>query len=301
MTNKLLIICGATATGKTSLAVECAKQLKSEVVSADSQLVYTGLDVGTAKPTKDEMMGIKHHLIDVISPFDTFNVGDYEELALPIIKNMLSNDKTPVICGGTGFYINSILYDLSFGNVVANPKIREKYEIVLKDKGNEYLHSLLANVDEESAKKLHPNETQRVIRALEIYECTGKKKSELKDEYVPRFDYLAVAIDYPREEMYNRIDVRVDAMFENGLVDEVKGLLNRGVNKNMQCMKAIGYKEVVECLEKGETERAMRDIIKLNTRHYAKRQITFFKRIPNLVWLKPENARKEVVLELFNK
>lgn len=301
MTNKLLIICGATATGKTSLAVECAKQLKSEVVSADSQLVYTGLDVGTAKPTKDEMMGIKHHLIDVISPFDTFNVGDYEELALPIIKNILSNDKTPVICGGTGFYINSILYDLSFGNVVANPKIREKYEIVLKDKGNEYLHSLLANVDEESAKKLHPNETQRVIRALEIYECTGKKKSELKDEYVPRFDYLAVAIDYPREEMYNRIDVRVDAMFENGLVDEVKGLLNRGVNKSMQCMKAIGYKEVVECLEKGETERAMRDIIKLNTRHYAKRQITFFKRIPNLVWLKPENARKEVVLELFNK
>lgn len=297
--DKLLIICGATASGKSSLAIELAKTLNTDVISADSQLVYKGLNVGTAKPTIEEMQGVKHHLIDVIEPTQTFNVGDYEEMALPIVKELFANKKTPIVCGGTGFYINSILYDLSYGNVVANPDIRKKYDEILKERGNEYVHSLLKKVDEESAKKLHPNETQRVIRALEIFETTGKKKSEQGDSYNPRFDYLAVAIHHPREVLYDRIDNRVDIMFENGLVDEVKGLLASGIDKNMQCMKAIGYKEVVECLEKGYGEDQMHEAIKLNTRHYAKRQITFFKRIPNLVWLDPEKTN--CVLELFNK
>jgi tRNA dimethylallyltransferase len=297
--DKLLIICGATASGKSSLAIELAKTLNTDVISADSQLVYKGLNVGTAKPTIEEMQGVRHHLIDVIEPTQTFNVGDYEERALPIVKELFANKKTPIVCGGTGFYINSILYDLSYGNVVANPDIRKKYDEILKERGNEYVHSLLKKVDEESANKLHPNETQRVIRALEIFETTGKKKSEQGDSYNPRFDYLAVAINHPREVLYDRIDKRVDIMFENGLVDEVKGLLASGIDKNMQCMKAIGYKEVVECLEKGYGEEQMREAIKLNTRHYAKRQITFFKRIPNLVWIDPEKTNS--VLELFNK
>jgi tRNA dimethylallyltransferase len=297
--DKLLIICGASASGKSSLAIELAKTLNTDVISADSQLVYKGLNVGTAKPTIEEMQGVKHHLIDVIEPTQTFNVGDYEEMALPIVKGLFANKKTPIVCGGTGFYLNSILYDLSYGNVVANPDIRKKYDEILKERGNEYVHSLLKKVDEESAKKLHPNETQRVIRALEIFETTGKKKSEQGDSYNPRFDYLAVAINHPREVLYDRIDKRVDIMFENGLVDEVKGLLASGIDKNMQCMKAIGYKEVIECLEKGYGEEQMREAIKLNTRHYAKRQITFFKRIPNLVWIDPEKTNS--VLELFNK
>ena len=297
--DKLLIICGATASGKSSLAIDLAKTLNTDVISADSQLVYKGLNVGTSKPTVEEMQGIKHHLIDVIGPNQTFNVGDYEELALPIVKELFKKGKTPILCGGTGFYINSIIYDLSYGNVVANPDIRNKYAEILRMHGKEYVHELLKKVDEESAKKLHPNETQRVIRALEIFETTGKKKSEQGDSYKPRFDYLAIAINYPREVLYERIDKRVDIMFENGLVDEVKGLLANGIDKNMQCMKAIGYKEVVECLENGQGEAKMRDAIKLNTRHYAKRQITFFKRIPNLVWLDPE--RTDSVLELFNR
>lgn len=297
---QMLIICGATATGKTGLAVECALKLNSEVISADSQLVYKGLNIGTAKPTNEEMRGVKHNLIDVVEPNLNFSVCDYSERALPVIDSLISKNKIPVICGGTGFYINSVLYDMGYGNTAANLEIREKYKNFLNSFGKDALYEKLREVDPETYQKLHVNDTKRIIRALEIFETSGNKKSMQKDRLDSRYNYTAIAIDYPREELYKRIAERVDKMFADGLIDEVKKLLNLGINEEMQCMQAIGYKEVVFGLKNGDLNSTMRDIIVKNTRHYAKRQITFFKKLPGLIWLKPEEATADNVLELLN-
>lgn len=298
---KILVICGPTASGKTGLAVKCAKKLNTEIISADSQLVYRGLNIGTAKPTEEEKQGIVHHLIDVADPKQNFSVFDYSEQALPIVDRLLYDGKTPIICGGTGFYINSILFDFAYGHAGANEEIREKYNSLLKEKGKEYIFSLLQNVDPETAEKLHVNDTKRVIRALEIYESSGRKKSDQHDGLTPKYEYLAVAINYPREELNRRIDMRVDDMFERGLVEEVEELLAKGVEPDCQCMQAIGYKEVLKCLKNRDNHSTMRDIIKQNTRHYAKRQITFFKKLPNIVWLPSEDCMPEKIVELLNE
>lgn len=295
---EVLVICGATATGKTALAAECAKLLGSAVISADSQLVYKGLDIGTAKPTKEEMLGVPHYMIDVAGPKDEYSVSDYRDAALPILNELISQGKVPVICGGTGFYINSLLFDYSYGGVPANEEVRSKYENLAAERGKEYVYDILKEKDGASAAKLHPNDLKRVIRALEIAE-SGIKKSDIDDGSLPRFSYLAVAADFPREQLYARINERVDKMFEAGLVDEVQGLLARGIDENCRCMQAIGYKEVLEGLKNGYSQSTMRDIIKQNTRRYAKRQITFFKKLPNLVWLPPEEATAEKVLSLL--
>ena len=295
---KLVVICGATATGKSELAVECAKRLNGEIISCDAFLIYRGLNIGTAKPTKEEMGGIPHYMIDVASPLDKFSVSDFERLALPILNDIISRNKTPILCGGTGFYMNALLYAQSFGNVPANIEVRQKYEGILSERGKEYLHSLLEQVDPESAQILHVNDTVRVVRALEIFELTGKKKSEQNDQKIPRYPFESFAFDYPREELYARIERRVDRMIAAGLVEEVKGLLKSGVPENAQCMQGIGYKEVVESLKNSELQSIMSDIIKKNTRNYAKRQLTFFKRTENLHWLKPmetEQAAEEIV------
>ncbi len=299
--NKVLVICGATASGKTSLAVECAKKLNTEVISADSQLIYKGLNVGTAKPTAEEMCGVKHHMIDIVEPTESFNVGNYRETALPIMKKLLSENKIPVICGGTGFYINSLLFDFSYGNIEGSEEVRRKYTEFLDQNGKEALFERLKEVDPETAIKLHVNDVKRVIRALEIYELSGKRKSEQHDNMVSAFDYLAVAINFKREELYDRINKRVDTMLENGLVEEVEGLLSRGIDEKYQCMQAIGYKEVLACLKNGNLHSTMSGIIKQNTRHYAKRQIVFFKKLPNIVWLEPEQATAEYITELLNE
>ena len=294
---KVLVICGATASGKTSLAVVCAKRWNSEIISADSLLVYRGLNIGTAKPTMEERQGIKHHLIDVVSPIENFSVSDYEKMALPIVEELLAQGKTPIICGGTGFYINALLYKSQFGNVGANLEIREKYETLYREKGGEYLHSVLQEKDPESAAKLHVNDVKRVIRALEIYETTGKKKSLQDDGYLPRFDFTAVSIDYPRETLYERIHKRVDIMFNDGLLEEVQILLNNGVSLDAQCMQGIGYKEIVEGLENSVSLDEIKELIKKNTRNYAKRQITFFKRMQNHIRLTPDTATADEVLK----
>lgn len=299
--NKVLVICGATASGKTSFAVECAKKLNTEVISADSQLIYKGLDIGTAKPTAEEMRGVKHHMIDVVQPFENFNVGNYREKALPIMKNLLADGKIPVICGGTGFYINSLLFDLSYGNIEGNEEIRQKYSNFLEKYGKEALFEKLREADPETAEKLHVNDIKRVVRALEIYELSGKKKSEQNDKLISAYNYLAVAINWPREELYERINRRVDEMFDCGLVEEVKNLLAQGIDEKSQCMQAIGYKEVVFGLKNGDLQSTMRDIIKQNTRHYAKRQIVFFKKLPNIVWLEPCEATAEHIAEMLNE
>lgn len=296
---KVLVICGATASGKTALSVACAKAFNGEIISADSMLVYNGLDIGTAKPTKDERQGIVHHMIDVVSPKESFSVSDYEATALPIVEKLLTDGKTPIICGGTGFYINSLLYKSQFGNVGASDEIRGKYEKLAKKYGNEYVHAILKEKDVGSANKLHPNDLKRVIRALEIFDITGKAKSAQQDEPIPRFDFAAVSIDYPREVLYGRINLRVEEMFENGLIEEVKSLLKSGVTEEMQCMQGIGYKEVAEGLRLDFSEEEIKELIKKNTRNYAKRQQTFFKRMQNHTYLPPERATTEEVAKLL--
>lgn len=296
---KVLVICGATASGKTSLSLDCAEKLNGEIVSADSMLVYRGLDIGTAKPSLDERRGIPHHMIDVVSPKESFSVSDYEHMALPIVEELLAQGKTPIICGGTGFYINSLLYKSQFGNVGADEKIRAKYENLAEIHGKEYVHAILHEKDPESAEKLHYNDVKRVIRALEIYDITGKAKSAQQDKPIPRFDFVSVSIEYPREVLYERINLRVEQMFQNGLVDEVKGLLQDGVTEDMQCMQGIGYKEIAEGLRIGASESEMIELVQKNTRNYAKRQQTFFKRQQNHTFLPPEHATVEGVVNLI--
>lgn len=287
---KILVICGATASGKTSLSVACAKQFNGEVISADSMLVYQGMDIGTAKPSVEERQGIPHHMIDVSSPKDNFSVSDYEKMALPIVERLLSEGKMPIICGGTGFYINSLLYKRQFGNVGANEELRREYERIAEEKGKEYVYALLQEKDPQSAEKLHYNDLKRVIRALEIYDVTGKAKSAQQDVPTPRFDFVSVSIEYPRETLYQRIELRVEEMFKQGLMEEVQGLLNSGVTAEMQSMQGIGYKEVAEGLRIGMSLGEIKDLIKKNTRNYAKRQQTFFKRMENHVFLTPDQA-----------
>ncbi len=301
--DKILIICGPTASGKTALAVECAKLLDSEVVSADSLYIYKGLDIGTAKPTMAEMDGIKHHLIDVAETDSDFTVSDYRELALNAIQSIINKGKIPVICGGTGFYINSILYDLSYGKSQGDEKIREYYLSLAKEKGNDFVYEILREQDPLSAEKIHCNDIKRVVRALEIC-STGIKKSDIIDDLTPKFDYKAYSFDFDRDNLYQRINLRVNQMIDNGLIDEVKGLLDSGIDIDNQCMQGIGYKEIVEYLENKISLVDAIDKIKLNTRHYAKRQITFFKKLPNLEYIKPNNVKivaKEIVDNLWTK
>ena len=292
---KVLVICGATASGKTALSLACAKAFNGEIISADSLLVYDKLNIGTAKPSLEERAGIPHYMIDVVSPQENFSVSDYEKMALPIVEKLLAEGKMPIICGGTGFYINSLLYKSQFGNVGADEEIRQSYENLAKERGKEYVYEILNQKDPESAQKLHYNDLKRVIRALEIYDTTGKPKSAQQDAPIPRFDFLSVSIEYPREALYERIDKRVDMMFESGLLEEVQGLLADGITEDMQCMQGIGYKEVAEGLRIGATVEEIKDLIKKNTRHYAKRQQTFFKRMQNHVFLTPEQATVEEI------
>lgn len=300
MKPQIIIICGPTASGKSSLAIKLAKLLNTEIISADSLAIYKRLDIGTAKPTKEEQAEIKHHLVDVVEPTSKFSVSDYEKLSLPIINDMLAKGKTPIICGGTGFYINSILYKLSYGQTEENLEVRHKYMKMAETLGVDAVYEELKKVDEKATLKIHKNDLVRVVRALEIYYSTGRKKSDQNDKLIPRYTYLAFMPNFERQELYSRIDKRVDIMMENGLVDEVKGLIDSGIDKSYQCMQGIGYKETFDALKSGDLT-GLSDLIKINSRHYAKRQITFFKRLEDLNYLNPnaEEGLKEI-LKLIN-
>ena len=300
---KALVISGPTASGKTALSVACAKRLNGEVVSADALLVYKGLNIGTAKPSKGEMGGIPHYMIDVVEPTESFSASDYERLALPILEDIIARGKVPVLVGGTSFYLDALLYKRTLGGAPADEAVRKKYEAIFEREGKEALFSLLQEIDPASAEVLHPNDKKRVIRALEIYELTGKRKSEQHDERIPGLPVLAVGVDYPREALYAPIAARVDEMIKSGLVEEVEGLLNSGISENAQCMQGIGYKEVVEILKNSDLHstmsdmiNAMSDIIKKNTRNYAKRQLTYLRK-RNVVWLAPK-AVEELAQEV---
>ena len=299
---KFWVVCGATASGKTSFAVSLAQKLGGEVVSADCMLVYRRMNIGTAKPTEEERRGVPHHMIDVAEPTERYSVADYESAALNVCENLFSKNTPPVICGGTGFYIQSLLFSRTNGGAGGDESIRREYEEVAQIRGREYLHDLLRDVDPQSAEKLHPNDVKRVIRALEIYRLTGRKKSEQDDGFVARYPYIAVAFQFPRDELYARIDRRTDEMLAAGLVDEVRDLLNAGVAPDCQSMQGIGYKEVVKYLKNEISYSTMCGIIKQNTRNYAKRQITLFKKFPGLIWLDPrDEGNLQKVAEYYEK
>lgn len=292
LNGKTVIICGATASGKTELAVALALKTGGEVISADSMTVYKELNVGTAKPDKTELRGVEYHLLDAASPFDNFSVGDYKELAEPILERILDEGKTPIVCGGTGFYVNSLIFDYSYGKAPANLEARKKYIDLAGENGNAYVYDILKKVDPLSANKIHENDLKRVVRALEIYE-SGIPKSSICDEKKPKIDYAAFSIDFPREILYERINRRVDAMIKNGLVTEVQSLIDIGVTNKNQCMQGIGYKEIYSYLTGNISLEEAVEQIKLNTRRYAKRQITFFKnQLPGVINLPPVSAEE---------
>lgn len=301
---ELIIICGSTCSGKSSLAVNVAEKLNTSVISADSMCIYKGFNIGTAKPSEKDMKRVKHYMIDVADPFKPYSVADYKNTAERIVDEILSQNKNPVVCGGTGFYINSLIYDMSYGNGGENSGIREKLKEKLQLVGAEKLWNELYETDKVSAEKIEKNDSKRVIRALEIFYSTGKKKSDMRDILNPKRPYKAFCIDYPREELYKRINARVDQMLACGLVDEVQGLINKGFSLQNNAMQGIGYKEIYAYL-KGETDyETAVETLKQNTRRYAKRQITFFKRTEGLIHLNPfvgEEKMAEIVLNSLEK
>ena len=304
-----IIILGPTGSGKTNLSIKLAKELNGEIVNADSMQIYKYFNIGTAKPTKEEQSNIKHHLMDFLEPTENFSVSEFRQLCLDVCEKLIKEDKTPIIVGGTGFYIDSLLNNFSYANAEKNEAIREKYQNLYNEFGNEYIYNILKDVDEKSALKLHPNDVKRVIRALEIYEITKTNKSTLNslDKAKQKESFLKpliIGLNYNRDKLYERINKRVDIMLENGLLTEVEQLY-KTYDKSLQAMKGIGYKELFNYFEgKSDLIEAI-EKIKQNSRNYAKRQITWFKRNTNIKWFNKSDISesqifKEVLSE-FNK
>ena len=272
--NKLVIITGPPAVGKSDRAIEIALKFGGEIVGADSMQIYKKMNIGTGKVTKAEMKGVPHHMIDIVMPDEDYSVGRYVTEARDSIQSIIDRAKLPVLVGGTGLYINSLLFNHSFAGAPKNESIRNKLKEEAAAEGSEKLYSRLLAVDPESALKINKNDTKRIIRALEIYEITGKPRSEFKDDSSAAYDYLLIVLNDDRESLYNRIDARVDKMFALGLVEEVKELYEY---KDCNSMQAIGYKEVIEYLDGKISLEEAEENVKIDSRHYAKRQMTFFR------------------------
>ena len=291
MPPKIVVVCGPTASGKTALAVELAKEHNGEVISSDSMQIYRRMDIGTAKPTAEEMQGIPHHMIDVVDPAEDFSVARYVDMAARCVDDVLARGKLPIVAGGTGLYIDSLLSGRTFSAFSPESPLRGELEGRIRTEGGEKLLEELAKVDPESAARLHPNDEKRIVRALEVYLTTGKTITQHNAETLaipPRYEALTINLSYEnRADMWSRIDRRVDVMMEQGLVEEVRALLNSGVPEKCTAMQAIGYKEMVEAVLRTGDYRAGAEEIKLRSRQYAKRQLTWFKRntaAKQIVW-----------------
>ena len=295
MPSQLILICGPTATGKTRLGVALAKALGGEVVSADSMQVYRRMDIGTAKPTAEEMDGIPHHMIDVADPEEDFSVARYVDMAAKCVDDILSRGRLPILAGGTGLYIDSLLSGRTFAPFQPDSPLRGQLEEQLRREGGTAMLSRLAQVDPDSAARLHPNDEKRIIRALEVYQSTGKTITQhnLETRAVPpRYDALTLALAFEqREDMWSRIDRRVDQMMDQGLVDEVQRLLDSGVPAKCTAMQAIGYKEMAAALLSHGDVSAGAEEVKLRSRQYAKRQLTWLRRNPAIHWIYWEKDR----------
>ena len=277
----LIVLTGPTAVGKTSLSIALAKAVGGEIISADSMQVYKYMNIGTAKITEEEKCGIPHFLIDELEPDEEFNVIIFKNKVMGYIKDIKSRGKVPIIVGGTGFYIQSVIYDINFNEYGDDSNVRKKYEAMAETIGKSELHKKLALVDREYADSVSENNVKKVVRALTFFEMTGEKLSEHNKRERERrspFDFAYFVLTMDRKKLYERIDKRVDLMFEMGLVDEVKALMAKGYDKSLVSMQGIGYKEVIDYLNGRTSLEECIDIIKRDTRHFAKRQLTWFKR-----------------------
>ena len=286
---KILVIVGPTASGKTRMAVELAKAHNGEVVSADSMQIYRRMDIGTAKPTAEEMDGVPHHMIDVADPEEDFSVARYVEMASTCVDDILARGKLPIVAGGTGLYVDSLLSGRTFAAFSPDSSLRKELEAELAERGGEAMLAELSRVDLEAAARLHPNDHKRIVRALEVFQQTGKTISQHNREtraLSPRYDALTLSLAFQRrEDMWARIDRRVDEMMAAGLAEEVRALLDSGVPVRCTAMQAIGYKEMAAALRGGGDVCAAAEEIKLRSRQYAKRQLTWFRRTEGAKWL----------------
>ena len=284
----LIILSGPTAVGKTALSIELAKAIGGSIISADSMQVYKGMDIGTAKISADKQQGIPHYLIDVLDPADDFNVVTFKHMAEEAIAHIRSEGRIPVIVGGTGFYIQSVLYDIDFSDHEVMDGYRRELSDLIEEKGGEYVHRMLEEVDDRAARHIHFNDSKRMIRALEYYKQTGQRISDHNSEEsrkISPYNYCYFVLTDDRQKIYDRINERVDKMIEEGLVGEVSSLIESGAGINCISMQGIGYKEIIRYLDGECTLDEAADMIKKNSRHFAKRQLTWFAREKNVIYI----------------
>lgn len=305
----IVVLVGPTAVGKSDVAIDLAKQLQGEIVTADSMQVYQGMNIGTAKPTPEQQKEIPHHLIDVVPPDQPFNVARYRDLAHAVIAGIHSRDRLPIVSGGTGLYIRAILDEFALPGTEADPQVRSRLEAEAKAEGNRAFHERLEAIDPETAGRLHPNDVRRVVRAMEVYETTGKTMSQHlleAQQRKPRYHSVHVGLTRPRPELYQRIDLRVDQQLADGLVAEVQGLMQR-YELNKTARQALGYKEFIDYLEGRCTLAEAAERLKRETRRYAKRQYTWFRRDERLRWFdlhtytSRDDALRDIVTSIQNK
>ena len=299
---KVIVICGPTASGKTALSIELAKKINGEIVSCDSMQIYKEMDIGTAKPTKEEMQEIPHYMINTIFPNERYSVADYKKDAKKAIREIIKKGKVPIIVGGTGLYVDSLIYEIEYPDIKFDEKYRQELEEQVRKDGLEKLYNKAKKIDPEAMLKISSNDKKRILRVLEIYKATGKTKTEQERksrEKEPEFDYLVYGLNMPREKLYERINLRVDIMIKQGLIKEVEEIYKK-YNEFPTAMKGLGYKEVVEYLEGHLTKEEMIEKIKQETRRYAKRQMTWFRKNKQTIWLDTENTKQnnlQIILE----
>ena len=297
---KVIVICGPTASGKTALSIELAKKINGEIISCDSMQIYKYMDIGTAKPTLEEQKEVKHHLIDFVEPNQRYSVAEYKKDAEKSIEEILSKGKTPIIVGGTGLYVDSLIYGIEYPEIELDEEYRKQLEKEIEEKGLESLYNKAKEIDSKAMEKISPNDKKRIMRVVEIYKATGKTKTEQEIEsrtHEVKYDYKVFAIKMDREKLYERINKRVDLMVKKGLIEEVQNILKK-YDKFPTAMQGLGYKEVVEYLDGKTTKEEMIDKIKMQTRRYAKRQITWFKKNKQTIWI--ENNELSKILEVIN-
>ena len=288
MKEKVLVIAGPTAVGKTDLSIKLAKELNGEIISTDSMQIYKYMDIGSAKITKEEMCGVPHHMIDVVDPSTPFSVADYKEMAQKCIDDIISRGKLPILTGGTGLYINALTCNMNFTEAENDLKYRSELEELAEKHGNEYIHNMLKDIDPISYKEIHYNNRKRVIRALEVYKLTKKPFSSFnagEEFYNGPYDVTYYVLNMDREKLYNRINLRVDMMMDKGLLEECIKLKEMGYNSSVQSMQGIGYKEIFYYLENKISLNEAVEMIKQGSRNYAKRQLTWFRRDPRAIIL----------------
>lgn len=282
MREKVVVVLGPTATGKSALGLCLAQRLDTEIISGDSMLVYKGFDIGTAKPSKRELAVVKHHLVDIVSPEESYSAAAFQQQAKALVSDINARGKLPIVVGGTGLYIKALLEGYEFPEIQEQPQVRKELELLAEREGSEHLFAKLKEIAPDSAEGIHPNNKKRLIRALEVALCGGSISREKNDELV--YDVFVVGLAMERQQLYEKINQRVEAMFALGLLDEVRNLILSGAAKRSPAMQGIGYKEVVACLDGDISFEECKRLVALHTRNFAKRQLTWYKKMPYVNW-----------------